>query len=133
MLVAARPVKGELTIPVSAGLRRASGWHIVGRPTTETEVSMAYIRIAQPPNVTADTYEKVNAELGVDSDPPPGMLLHCAGEVDGRWQIIDVWETEELARQFYEGRLTKAIEAVIGMTPPEPPSTEYELRTVVRP
>jgi hypothetical protein len=94
---------------------------------------MAYIRIVQPPNVTADTYERVTAELGMAGDPPPGLLLHSAGEVDGRWQIVDVWESEEQARQFYEGRLTKAIEAVIGMAPPEPASTAYELHTVVRP
>jgi hypothetical protein len=92
-----------------------------------------YIRIAQPPNLTADVYEKVNAELGVEDDPPGGMLLHSAGEVDGKWQIVDVWQSKEQARQFYEGRLTKAIEAVVGMTPPDAPSTEYELHTVVRP
>jgi hypothetical protein len=94
---------------------------------------MAYIRIAQPPNVNADTYEKVSAELGVADDPPPGLLLHSAGEVDGKWQIVDVWESEQQARDFYEGRLTQAVESVIGMTPPEAPSSSYELHTVVRP
>jgi hypothetical protein len=94
---------------------------------------VAYIRITRPPNTTADTYEKVNAQLGVDGDPPGGLLLHCAGDADGTWQIVDVWESEEQARQFYEGRLTRAVEAVIGMTPPEAPSIAYELHTVVMP
>jgi len=95
---------------------------------------MAFIRIVQPPNVTADVYERVNAELGVDGNPPPGMLLHCAGEVDGKWQIVDVWESREQARSFYEGRLPAAIEKVVGMVAPDPPpSTEYELHSVVRP
>jgi hypothetical protein len=94
---------------------------------------VAYIRITQPPNVDADTYEKVNAQLAVDGDPPPGLLLHCAGETDGKWQIVDVWESEEQARQFYDGRLTQAVEAVIGMTPPQAPSTAYELHTVTMP
>jgi hypothetical protein len=95
---------------------------------------MAYIRIARPPNVTADTYDKVNAELGVDSDPPAGLLVHCAGETpDGVWQIIDVWESEVQARDFYEGRLSKAVEAVIGMTPPDAPSSSYELHSFVTP
>jgi hypothetical protein len=95
--------------------------------------AVAYIRITQPPNVDADTYEKVNAQLAVDGDPPPGLLLHCAGETDGKWQIVDVWESEEQARQFYDGRLTQAVEAVIGMTPPQAPSTAYELHTVTMP
>jgi hypothetical protein len=108
---------------------------IVSAATTrKKEAQMAFIRIVQPPNVTADTYEKVNAELGVDRDPPPGLLLHCAGEVDGKWQIVDVWESREQARQFYEGRLPQVIEAVIGMAPPDPPaSIEYELHTVITP
>jgi len=95
---------------------------------------MAFIRIVQPLNVTADVYEKVNAQLGVDSNPPPGLLLHCGGEVDGKWQILDVWESREQARRFYDERLPGAIEAVIGMAPPDPPvSIEYELHTVIRP
>ena len=95
---------------------------------------MAFIRITQPPNVTPETYDKVNAELGVNGNPPPGLLLHCAGETDGKWQIVDVWESEAQARDFYDGRLSKAIESVMGMVPPgPPPSTEYELHTVVRP
>jgi hypothetical protein len=95
---------------------------------------MAFIRIAQPPNVTAEVYEKVNAELGVDGNPPLGLLLHCGGEVDGKWQIVDVWESAEQARRFYEERLPTAIEAAIGMPPQDPPvSIEYELHSVVRP
>jgi hypothetical protein len=95
---------------------------------------VAYIRITQPPGVTADTYDKVNAQLEATGDlPAPGLLLHSAGEVDGQWQIVDVWESEAHARRFYDGRLTQAIERVIGMAPPEAPSTEYALHTVVRP
>src|SRR2546421_7841014 len=59
---------------------------------------MAIVRIVQPPNVTADVYDKVNAEMGVADDTPAGLLFHCAGEVDGRWQIIDAWESEEHVR-----------------------------------
>lgn len=94
---------------------------------------MAFIRITQPPNVTAETYEQVNAALDPADNPPPGLLVHCAGEVDGKWQIVDVWESREQAQDFYEGPLTAAIEGVIGMTPPPAPSSEYELHTLARP
>jgi hypothetical protein len=95
---------------------------------------MAYIRITQPPNVTADTYDKVNAQLeAIGARPTPGLLMHCAGDVSGQWQIVDVWESEQQARQFYEGPLTQAIEAVLGMTPPDAPSTSYELHSFVLP
>jgi hypothetical protein len=95
---------------------------------------MAFVRIIRPPNVTSREYDAVNAQMGLEGNPPPGLLLHCAGEVEGAWQIIDVWESEEQARSFDEEQLGPAIEAVMGMRPPgPPPSTEYRLHTVVRP
>ena len=61
---------------------------------------MAWIRIFQPPRVTAEIYDRVNAEAGVDADPPDGLLFHCAGEIDGKWQILDAWESREHAQRF---------------------------------
>jgi hypothetical protein len=93
---------------------------------------MAFIRILQPPNATPQTYEAVNAEVGVEGEPPPGLLLHCAGEVDGKWQIVDVWESREQAQRFDDERLLPAIEKVMGMRPPTPaPAIEYDLHTVI--
>jgi hypothetical protein len=96
---------------------------------------MAFIRIGRPPNVTAELYDKVNAEMGVEGNSPPGLLFHCAGEVDGSWQIIDVWESHEHAQRFDDERLSPAIEQVMGMRPPGPPpgAQVYELHAVVRP
>jgi hypothetical protein len=130
MLIVARPARYAAVGDASA--RTPAGYRRHPNPSSK-ETLMAFMRIARPPNVTADTYEKVNAELGMDGDPPEGLLLHSAGDVEGQWQIVDVWESEAQARQFYDGRLTRAIERVIGMVPPAAPSTEYELHTVVRP
>jgi hypothetical protein len=95
---------------------------------------MAFIRTRRPPNVTAETYDKVNAEMGVENDPPVGLLFHCAGEVEGSWEVIDAWESEEQAQRFDEERLMPAIEKVIGMRPPGPaPGTTYQLHKVIIP
>jgi hypothetical protein len=95
---------------------------------------MAIIRIIRPPMLTAEVYDAVNAKAGVSENPPEGLLMHTAGEVDGQWQIVDVWESEEHARRFDEQRLAPAIEAVVGSTPPgPPPRTVYELHRVIRP
>ena len=96
---------------------------------------MAYVRIIQPPNVTADVYDRVTAEAGADSDPPAGLLFHCVGEVDGKWQILDAWESEEDAQRFDDERLAPAIEKVVGMTPPGPAPgrQQYPLHAVVKP
>ncbi|HWX97169.1 MAG TPA: hypothetical protein VNZ01_10000 [Solirubrobacteraceae bacterium] len=95
---------------------------------------MAIIRIVRPPMLTAEVYDAVNAKAGVDGNPPDGLLMHTAGEVDGQWQIVDVWESEEDADRFNAERLAPAIESVMGGAPPgPPPTTIYELHSVVRP
>jgi hypothetical protein len=95
---------------------------------------MAVIRIVRPPMVTAETYEAVNEKAGVNENPPEGLIVHTAGDVDGQWQIVDVWESEADADRFGAERLGPAIEAVMGAAPPgPPPTTVYELHNVLRP
>jgi len=102
--------------------------------TNEQRSVMAIIRIVRPPMVTAETYDAVNAKMGIEHAPPEGLIMHTAGEVDGQWQIVDVWESEEHAQRFGEDRLGPAIEEVMGGAPPgPPPTTVYELHNVVRP
>jgi hypothetical protein len=95
---------------------------------------MAIVRITRPPMVTAEIYDAVNAKAGVDENPPEGLLVHTAGDVDGQWQIVDVWESEEAADRFGNERLMPAVESVMGGTPPgPPPTTIYEAHKVVMP
>ena len=96
---------------------------------------MAVIRIVQPPMVTSEIYDAVNAKMNVDQSPPEGLVMHSAGEVNGTWQIVDVWESEEHARRFDNDRLTPAIREVTGVESP-PGATQvtvYELHHLLRP
>jgi hypothetical protein len=89
-----------------------------------------------PEGVGPDTYDKVNAEMGIEGDPPDGLIFHWAGEVDGKWTITDVWESTEAYDSFRDGRLMPAVEKVIGMDPsagPQPTRTEYEVHNFVKP
>ena len=43
---------------------------------------MAFVRIIRPPNVTPREYDAVNDQMGLEGAPPPGLLLHRAGELD---------------------------------------------------
>lgn len=95
---------------------------------------MAVVRIVQPPMITAEIYDRVNAEMNVEDSPPEGLIVHTAGELDGVFQIVDVWESAEHAERFDRDRLAPAVAKVAGMTPPEgPPTTTYELHKLVRP
>jgi len=94
---------------------------------------MAIIRIVRPPMVNAEIYDRVNEAAGTDQQLPEGLIMHTAGEVDGQWQIVDVWESEEHAERFDKARLEPAIAQVMGSAPPgPPPTTVYELHRVVR-
>jgi hypothetical protein len=95
---------------------------------------VAIIRITQPPGVTPEMYEAVNAKIGVRESPPEGLIMHSAGDVDGTWQIVDVWESQEHARRFDEERLGPAVREITGMgEPPAPTATVYEAYNVIVP
>ncbi|MEA2225029.1 MAG: hypothetical protein QOE67_311 [Solirubrobacteraceae bacterium] len=97
--------------------------------------TMAILRIVQPPMVTKETYDAVNAHLSVHTTPPEGLIMHSAGELDGTWQIVDVWESEQHAQRFDSERLGPAVEAVAGATAPTGPprTTVYELHNLLIP
>lgn len=96
---------------------------------------MPIIRIQRPEGVTLDMYRAVQEKVGTEADPPAGLIIHTAGEVDGGLQIIDVWESEEAAQRFGNERLMPAIRAVAGdQAPMAPPSPKvYELDNVIKP
>jgi hypothetical protein len=40
---------------------------------------MAVVRIVQPPMITAEMYDRVNAEMDIENSPPEGLIVHTAG------------------------------------------------------
>jgi hypothetical protein len=95
---------------------------------------VAIVRIIRPEGTTAQMYDAVGERINIDGDPPAGLIVHTAGEVDGQWQVVDVWESEEDARRFDTERLGPAIAAVAGERDPgRPQMTVYEAHHVVRP
>ena len=62
-------------------------------------------------------YEPVNRKLDPASDPPPGLIFHCAGDLNGpygRFEVLDVWETRAHFDRFVEARLIPAQREVMG-------------------
>lgn len=99
---------------------------------------MPVIRIVRPPMLTKEIYDAVNAEAGVDSEPPEGLLIHTAGEVDGVFQVVDVWESPQAAERFDSERLGPAIAKVVGVEASAPPAgapvpVVYDLHSVIQP
>jgi hypothetical protein len=61
-------------------------------------------------------YEAVNAKLGIDmasgsGDWPPGLKSHAAGTGDdGKFYVVEVWESRDAQGQFMHGRLGRALQ-----------------------
>ena len=80
------------------------------------------------------TYDGVQEKLGLDQDPPSGLIFHSAGfGDDGIFRIYEVWESREDADRFFEERILPAINEVTDGAPSPPAKQElYELHNFVR-
>jgi hypothetical protein len=90
-------------------------------------MAVAIINTDFPEGVGPDMYDAVNAEMDIESDPPPGLIFHWVGEVDGKWTITDVWESREAYDAFNAERLTPAIEKLAAA---QGGPTDLEQRTI---
>ena len=70
-------------------------------------------------------FEKVGAALGVE--PPAGLIMSAAGEADGTWKAVKLWESKEAYERFLQERLLPAVRQVRGeqVVAAGPPPTEW--------
>jgi hypothetical protein len=117
--------------PLDSGSLRSAGVLSAHRMPTKRS-TVAIIRLIQPQGMTREAYDAVDAKVGVEADPPEGLIMHCAGEAGGTWQIVEVWESEEDALRFDTDRLGPAIAEVTGDSgaPPSGPAV-YEVHHLV--
>ena len=70
---------------------------------------------------TAEQYDAVNAEMGVEGDKPEGMIFHAAGPIKDGWGILDFWESRAQFDAFMESRIGPAVAALGDAALPGPP------------
>jgi hypothetical protein len=58
-----------------------------------------------PVEVTIALIDAVTDDMGVDSEVPPGAVMHVHFERDGLVHAVDVWESPEAYQQFVESTL----------------------------
>jgi hypothetical protein len=81
-------------------------------------------------------YDSVSGRLGLDSDPPDGLIVHTAGYTGQKmFRIAGVWESESHWRQFRDGRLAEALKPLMESGDGNPPDAEYtyELHHYLKP
>jgi hypothetical protein len=80
-------------------------------------------------------YDSVGEHIGMDTNPPDGMIIHTAGwdEEGGVFRIFEVWETQEDSVRFRRDRLQPAFEAKLGAGKNAPPDRDgsYELHNLI--
>jgi hypothetical protein len=97
---------------------------------------MAWALVQSATEMTWSDYEQVTQALNVDADPPSGLIVHAAGEVDGKWRSVDVWESEADYNRFREERLMPAVIRAMGeeaVAAGPPPQESFEVRHLVNP
>jgi hypothetical protein len=93
---------------------------------------MPYIRIIQGDTIDRAAHRAVKDAIDLDRNHPLGLMLHAAGEVDGRWQIVSVWEAREYAEQF-DREFGPTIERFIGAGFDQFQVTGYEVEYLLTP
>ena len=67
-----------------------------------------------PEGVGAEKYDAIMEQLGVTSEPVEGLIFHSAAELDGSFQVFNVWENRENFDRFTADRLRPAQVAIMG-------------------
>jgi len=97
---------------------------------------MAWIQIQKAQEATWADYERISEALDVDEHPPEGLILHAAGEEDGHWRSVDVWESEAAFERFRNERLMPAVVEIMGdaaVAAGPPPTESFEAKHLVKP
>jgi hypothetical protein len=114
------PKRGAQHLRGLADARAGSGPYRRSKiPVGYEEVEMAVAMMVDNPNGSQEIYERLRALIGLER--PAGGIFHLAGpSPDGGWRVIEVWESEEDAKRFFEEHLLPAAEAVGAPAPPAP-------------
>jgi hypothetical protein len=79
---------------------------------------MAICFITEPQGVNVEMYDRVRADIGMDANPPDGLIVHGAGQGgDGKWRVIEMWDSAAAQQTFARERLGPALQKA-GIKPP---------------
>jgi hypothetical protein len=83
---------------------------------------------------TQEQYDALHSHMGVDADPPEGLIFHAAGPIDEGWGIIDFWESREHFDRFQQNRLGPAFGELGDRAPSSPPDIkEFPVHNFTKP
>ncbi len=72
---------------------------------------MAVVLFMRVPELTPERYGRVMVDLGLDANPPAGLILHAASDLVGAIDLWEIWQTHEVAERYLEERLAPVMAA----------------------
>ncbi len=77
---------------------------------------MAIAALIETPGGSQEQYVAILNALGMELGVAPGprQIFHGAGPYEGRWKVIDVWESREAFETFVREHLMSVMEKVGG-------------------
>jgi hypothetical protein len=70
---------------------------------------MAVVVVAEIPSGTREQDEKIQQQMNLAGNPPPGILVRTAGPYKNGYRVVSVWESQEAFDTFRRERLDSAI------------------------
>jgi hypothetical protein len=61
-----------------------------------------------------EQYDAVQGKIDIEGEPVEGLIFHSAGELEGRFQVFNVWESREHFERFTADRLRPAMVEAMG-------------------
>jgi quinol monooxygenase YgiN len=65
-----------------------------------------------PEGTTLEFLDEVTKQMGVETDPPAGMVVHTHFVERGQIRVVDVWDSQEAFETFLESRLAPTMQRV---------------------
>ena len=73
---------------------------------------MLFVTTLDVTGLTPEEYRAVLDEMGVETRPATGILLHLTTATDFGYRIVEIWDSKEGFEEFLEKRLGPASKAI---------------------
>ena len=71
---------------------------------------MAIGFIFNNPGQTQEQYDAAVEQLNLAQSLPEGWIFHAAGPTEDGWRVMEVWESQEAADAYFQGRLGQVLQ-----------------------
>ena len=73
---------------------------------------MAIGFIFNNPGQAQEQYDAAVDQLNLAESLPEGWIFHAAGPTEDGWRVVEVWESQEAADAYFQGRLGQVLQDV---------------------